>query len=345
MRHGPEPLVRRVMVTHADEPIGRRIVKALFHDEGVGHVLGVGEGAAPRGFDRFLADPEGRFAYVRSALSRHRPVSDLFGSSRVRDAGIDTVVHVPSHRAGPASATRFLAGLPPRTAEARLLVQHCLETPGIRSLVALGSAFAYRLQPGNANRLLETSELDLSPGVTPEVRSWIDCDMTFRAEVGSQRLTVVLLRVPTVVASGGYVYLNPLLSGRVGPRARPLGFDPICALVADKDVARAVRAAVFASRGGVYNVAGVESVPLSVLGRWTGRPCVPVPAPLLGLAAGALRLAGGELRLDALAGEHLRFGFTLDTSRAERELGFRPAYRIGVATGGDGALRLETAPV
>jgi hypothetical protein len=70
-----------------------------------------------------------------------------------------------------------------------------------------------------------------------------------------------------------------------------------------------------------------------------------VPAPLLGVAAGLLRLAGGELRLDTLAGEHLRFGFTLDTRRAERELGFRPAYRIGVAPAGDGQPRLETAPV
>ena len=64
-------MMRCVMVTHADEPIGRRIVKRLFHDEGVRHVLAVGTGAAPRAFDRFLADPEGRFQYLRSVLSRH----------------------------------------------------------------------------------------------------------------------------------------------------------------------------------------------------------------------------------------------------------------------------------
>jgi hypothetical protein len=42
---------------------------------------------------------------------------------------------------------------------------------------------------------------------------------------------------------------------------------------------------------------------------------------------------------------HLRYGFTLDTRRAERELGFRPGYRIGLARAGDGALRLEAAPI
>lgn len=337
--------MRSVMVTHADEPIGRRIVKTLFYDENVRCVIGVGSGPAPRAFDRFLADPDGRFGYVRSSLSRHRPVSDLFGSSRVREASIDTVVHVPSHQPSGGEAPRLLAGVPPRTAEARLLLQHALETPGVCAFVALGSAFVYRLWPGNANRVRESSELDLSPDVPAELRSWIDCDMVFHSEVGNQRLRVVLLRLPTVVASGGYVYLNPSLAGRAGPRLRPLGFDPVCALVADKDVAQAVAAAVHSQRAGVYNVAGTEAVPLSVLGRWTGRPLLPVPGPWLRLAAGALRLAGGETRLETLAGDHLHYGFTLDTSRAERELGFRPGHRIGVARAGDGELRLETAPI
>jgi UDP-glucose 4-epimerase len=337
--------MRSVMVTHADEPIGRRIVKRLFHDAGVTQVLGVGSGPAPRAFDRFLADPDGRFSYVRSVLSRHRPVSDLFRSTRVREACVDTVVHVPGHQPGAAGAARLLAGVAPRTAEARLILQHCLETPGIGALVALGSAFVYRLSPGNANRLRESSELDLSPDVPAELRSWIDCDMVFHAEVGNKRLRLVLLRLPTVVASGGYIYLNPTLEGRAGPRTRPLGFDPLCALVADQDVAHAVTAAVFASRSGVYNVAGAESVPLSVLGRWTGRRLVPIPGTWLRLVAGALRLAGGETRLETLTGAHLRYGFTLDTRRAERDLGFRPAHRIGIARAGDGELRLETAPV
>ncbi len=337
--------MRSILVTHADEPIGRRIVKKLFHDPEVGSVLAVGSGPAPHAFDRFLADAEGRFSYIRSALSRHRPVSELFRSARVRDMQVDTVVHVPAHQPAEGGAQRLLAGVPPRTAEARLVLQHCLASPGIRSLVALGSAFVYRLSPGNANRVEESSELDLGPEVPAELRSWIDCDMTFHAAVGSEQLRVVLLRLPTVVASGGYVYLNPSLAGRAGVRARALGFDPVCALVADKDVAQAVARAVRSERSGVYNVAGAEAVPLSVLGRWTRRPLVPLPGPWLKLASRLLRLAGSEARLEALAGAHLHYGFTLDTKRAERELGFRPAYRIGVSRAGDGERRLETASV
>jgi len=61
--------------------------------------------------------------------------------------------------------------------------------------------------------------------------------------------------------------------------------------------------------------------------------------PLLAAAAAGSRL----LRTGRAAPypPHLRYGFTLDTRRAERALGFVPGDRIGVARVGDGAQRLE----
>jgi nucleoside-diphosphate-sugar epimerase len=334
-----------VLVTHADEPVGRRVVKTLFHDPEVARIFAVGEGPLPRAFERFRASSAPRLDYARSDLARHRPASDLFHSPELREAEIDTIVHVPRHGAPAGATAPLVAGVAERTAEARLVLQHALECTSVRSLVAVGSAFVYRLPPGNANRLDESSELDLDPDVAPEARSWIDCDMLFHGELHNDRLRVVLLRVPTVVAEGGYVYLHPLLAGAPGPRLRHLGFDPICALVSDKDVARAVQAALHASRPGIYNVAGREAVPLSLLARWTGRASLPVPGALLGLAGRAARALGREAPPGASEAARLRFGFTLDTRRAERELGFRPADRIGLARAGDGSLRLETASV
>jgi len=333
--------LKRVLVTHADEPIGRRAVKTLYHDARVAAIFAVGDGPPPRSFDKFLSDGETRVTYARVDLARHRPVSDLFHSTAFRAAEIDTVVHVPRHGAAASEQAPLVAGLAERTAETRLLLQHCLEAPEIESLVALGSAFVYRLAPGNVNRLDEDSELDLDPDVPPEIRSWIDCDMLLHGEVHNDRLRVVLLRAPTVVASGGYVYLHPTLSGRGGARMRPAGFDPICALISDKDVARAIARAVHAQAPGIYNIAGSEALPLSLLARWTGRETWPVPGPLLSLASRGARIAGRAFEA-ALDGPHLRYGFTLDTKRAELELGFRPLDRIGMARAGDGDLRLET---
>jgi UDP-glucose 4-epimerase len=329
-----------VLVTHSDLPLGRRIVKVLWHDAGVDRIVALGEGPPPRAFDGFRVGTTPRLVYERIDLARQRAVADLFRSRRLRDLGIDTVVYVPRHGAAP-EGPPVVARVPTRVAEARLVLHHALEGRGIRALVALGSAFVYKLAPGNANHLTERSELDLDPAVPAEIRAWIDCDMLFQAEAAGRRLRVALLRVPTVVASGGYVYLHPALEGGAGLRLRPIGFDPLCPLVADKDVARAVAAALRARASGTFNVAGRESVPLSVLGSWTGRPCVPLPGPLLRAAAGAAdRLGRGTWR-SVLDGPYLRYGTSLDTTRARTELGFEPRYRIGVTRAGDGMMRLE----
>ncbi len=335
----------RVLVTHADEPIGRRIVKTLFHDEDVESIFALGDGPPPRSFDRFLTGGQRGVTYSRVDIAKHRPISDLFHSTRFRAAEIDTVVYVPRHGAGAADSPPLVGGISERTAESRLLLQYCLETASIRNLIAIGSAFVYRTPPGNANRLNEDSELDLDPEVPPEIRSWIDCDMIFHGEVHNDRLTVVLLRVPTVVAGGGYVYMNPSLAGRPGTRLRALGFDPICALVSDKDVAGAVRAAVRTPVSGIFNIAGDQSVPLSIVADWTGRSSIPVPGPLLRWLSPAARALGLESRDGPVDCPQLRYGFTLDTSRAESKLGFRARYRIGLARAGDGALKVETASI
>jgi nucleoside-diphosphate-sugar epimerase len=332
--------MRNVLVTHADLPLGRRIVKVLWHDTGVDRIVAVGEGAVPRAFHPYRIGAAPRLVYERIDLARQRSVSELFRSKRLRMIGVDSVVYVPRHGAGP-EGPPVVAKVAARTAEARHVLHFATESRAIERLVAVGSAFVYRLTPGNANHLTEDSPLDLDPNVPAELRTWIDCDMLFHAALSSARLRVVLLRMPTVVASGGYVYLHPGLEGAAGLRVRPAGFDPLCPVIADKDVALAVRAALRGGASGVFNVAGREALPLSVLGRWTRRPCVPVPGPLLRAASLAAAQLGNERLQTALGGSHLRYGMSLDTARASRALGFAPRYRVGVVRAGDGVQRLE----
>jgi nucleoside-diphosphate-sugar epimerase len=335
--------MRAVLVTHADLPLGRRIVKRLWHEPGLERIVALGEGPPPRAFDAFRIGVAPRLVYERLDHARQRSVSDWFRSRRLREIAPEAVVYVPRHGVAP-EGPPVVARVPTRTAEARLVLHHALEHRSVRALVALGSAFVYALSPGNANHLGEDSPLQLDPDAPASLRAWIDSDMLFQAELQSRRLRVVLLRLPTVVASGGYVYLHPLLEGPAGPRMRPAGFDPLCPVIADKDVAHAVAAALAGTAAGVFHVAGRERVPLSVLGRWTGRPTVPVPGPLLRIAArGAARLGVA----DSLDAPLARYGMSLDVGRAAAELGFAPRYRIGMARAGDGAQRLEAvlAPV
>ena len=332
--------VIRVLVTHADEPIGRGVVKRLARDPRVHAIFAVGSGPTPRAFDALLAGDGPPAHYARAVLSRHRGASDLFHAQRFREAEIDTIVHLPPHAREREPTSSPWAGLTEITAETRLVVQHALEVRSVRNLVALGSAYVYRLHPGNANRLTEDSELDLDPRVAPEIRAWIDADMIVHGEVHSERLRVVLLRAPTVVGKRGDLFLSPLLHPE-RPLARATGFDPLCPVISHQDVLRAIEAAVFAQKSGIYNVSGREVLPLSELVRAAGRSAWSLPHPLLGAWGAGARLFGAGWRRLPYQGPALRYGFSLDTRRAERELGFRPADRIGAAPAADGAPRLE----
>ena len=229
--------------------------------------------------------------------------------------------------------------LTPLAAEARAVVQHCLESETIQHLVALGSAYVYRLTPGNANRLGEGSELEFRAEAA-ELRAWVDSDLVFQAEAHGRRLCVSLLRVPIVVASDGELLLSPFRSDTPGHGLRRLGFDPMCPLITEHDAVRAVLLAVRAQRGGVFNIAGAEAVPLSRLARWVEGRDIAVPELVQRLLS--LELPGWT-RSEQRGGQratHLRYGFTLDTRRAQRELGFAPHYRIRPDSAGSGGLEV-----
>ena len=360
-----------VLVTHADQPIGRCLVGRLYHDERIDSILAVGEGPPPRAFDRYLSDAGARLRYTRTTLTRQRPAAELFRASAQSDRPVEAVIYVPRHveatsrgASRPRHRSRTLSTLSPRTTEARIVLQRSLACSSIRQLVALGSAFVYRLDSGNSTRVTEESELDLAPDLPAEDRAWVDSDMLFHGELGGDQLTVALLRIPTVVGWDGAVHLNPALSmnsnsSRAGlsghpPRIRPLGFDPMCALVAEEDVATAVQLALHRRAKGIFNVAGRDTMPLSRLERcFAMRDRVEDGSPgLVGQlwwqAAEAVRLlglprraGGGPDRSSGRGASYLRYGFTLDTRRAEAVLGFRPAYRIGEDRLPDGSRRLD----
>jgi nucleoside-diphosphate-sugar epimerase len=114
-------------------------------------------------------------------------------------------------------------------------------------------------------------------------------------------------------------------------------------LISDKDAVRALALAVQADVTGIFNIAGREAIPLSRLAEWTARGELALPGPVFSGISRLLHLTRGQRARLVLGGYQQRYGFTLDTTRARRELGFRPVYRVGRSRDGDGRLRLETA--
>lgn len=344
IRNEPE-FGSRIALTHADSPIGRRLVKSLYHDPRIERIVALGPGPPPSVFDRFLSSDERRLTYSRIDLARHRSMATFFNSSLVKEARIDSLLYVPAHGWPTTQEQPLAGGLASQTAEARLVLKHALELRDLSTLICLGSALVYRLSPGNSNLFNESSELDLAPDASPEVRCWVNADMIFQGEFQNPGLRVVLLRLPSVVGTGGKVYFNPVMATALNSRIRSMGFDPICALVSDKDVVRAMQLALHGNARGAFNIAGFETVPLSVFAEWTGEPSVPVPASLISWASRLATFVGAAPPAAATANPHLHYGFTLDTQRAARELGFEPGYRIAPGPVVEGRFRLESAPI
>ena len=333
-----------VLVTHADTPVGKSVAESLIRDPNVDAVFAIGKEAPPRRLERYLRGAHARMFYRQIDLCRHRSVSNLFNSEMFRQAGIDTVVYIPCH-AVPTSDDAFLhAGLPRRVTETRLILQACLRSELVENVIALGSAYVYRLPPGNANRLDENSQLDMDPHIEPNIRAWIDSDMMIHGEVYNARLRVDLLRIPTVVANGGHIYFNPVLPGGKRPRMPAIGFDPMCPLVSIRDVTRAIAAALHSDRAGVFNISGNEAVPLRGLARGVPRKPSPEIFPRAGWLSGITRLLPDISRLRRTPDSHLRYGFTLDTRAAEHELGFRATDQIYIVRDRNGALSFEAIP-
>jgi nucleoside-diphosphate-sugar epimerase len=328
---------KRVLVTHADEPIGRALATRLIEDPSIEQLHTVGAPGGENPFEhRFALCPE-RFRHHEAHLHTPRDVEELFAASDP-----DAVILVPRASERIPRGRVRLADVPRRTVETRLILQQCLERTSVGQLVALGSMAAYELSPDNANHLDEDSPLALDPERPAAARAWVDCDMMLHAEVHHPTLSVALLRVAPVLTCEGDLVFAPADLGRISLRA--LGFDPMCPLVVDRDVVQAAMLALHLEARGVFNIAGDQSLPLSVIDRARRSFRLNLPGAWLSLLGRGFEQLGDGGWARRLDGPQQRFGASLDTRRAQRELGFRPGYRIALRASGAAGPSLEALP-
>jgi UDP-glucose 4-epimerase len=128
-----------------------------------------------------------------------------------------------------------------------------------------------------------------------------------------------VLRMVYTLGPTGHGTLAKFLRGARVPTI--LGYDPLFHFMHEEDVVDALVVAVDARPRGVFNVAGPQPVPLSVIISETGRTNVPVPGPLFAAALGRFGLP----RLPRGALEHVRYPVTVDASAFVRATGFKHA--------------------
>jgi nucleoside-diphosphate-sugar epimerase len=324
--------VRRVLVTHVDSTVGRRLLKALYRDPEVGLILGVDTGPSPS----FLEPYRTKCVYQRLDLAKARHLLSFFQSERFARARLDSVIHLPFVQERPGE--RVPGNVHLLVSETRRLLLHVKREKQIQRFIYLSTGFVYRPEPGNVNIVNEEQFLDFEGGGDTEIRGWIDSDLVSQAELHNPHLKVTILRAATVITESGEFLLSPPLE-RGEP---PLGFDPMVSVVADRDVALALGLAMHADRPGIYNIAGREVFPRSALvGAAARTGSLFLPSLLresvawLGQAVAAFRSSNVDFT---------RYGIVLDTRRAAEALGFEPHYRIEIRGAGFGR-RIETIRV
>ncbi|MBX3223320.1 MAG: SDR family oxidoreductase [Labilithrix sp.] len=128
-----------------------------------------------------------------------------------------------------------------------------------------------------------------------------------------------VLRMVYTLGPTGHGTLATFLRGARVPTI--LGYDPLFHFMHEQDVIGALVTALATRPRGVFNVAGPQPVPLSVIIEETGRTNVPLPGPLLGAALGRFGLP----RLPRGALQHIRYPITVDASSFVRTTGWSHA--------------------
>jgi nucleoside-diphosphate-sugar epimerase len=312
-----------VAVTGPTGEIGLPLLAEMERDPAIGRVRGM----ARRPFDP-AAEGWSKVAYRRGDILDRGSLAALFD-------GADVAVHLAFAIFGGREETRRI-----NLEGSRNAFEAAIEA-GVERLVYASSVAAYGFHPDNPQPLTEdvpargsesfyysAQKAELEAALNDLlVGSGVDAYVFRPCIVAGPRATMLIEKVVDGVRLG-----DPLPALRRGlarlPLPKPLLPDPGAPiqLVHHDDVAGALAAAI-AGKGkpGAYNLAGEGKIGIGEIARALGWHTTPVPSPAVGLGAGiAKRLTFLSPQLEWATA--LRTPVLMDTSKARRELGWKPRF-------------------
>jgi UDP-glucose 4-epimerase len=297
---------RRVLVTGVARWWGALVVQRLVEDPDVAEIIGI-DVREPR-YDLGRAD------YLKLDI-RHSLIGKL-----VRSVGIDTVVHTliridsfdmdprRAHEMNVIGTLNLLAGCAGEGSPVRRFV---LKSSGH----VYGSRFDLPAGLREDHRLDSNSRHQFVRDIV-EVESYVS-DFAVR----NRNISTLVLRFANSLNPDEPQPLARYLDLEVVPTVA--GYDPSLQLIHRDDCVDALTLATKKGPAGAYNIAAPGPEPLSKLLDAAGKLHAPLLPPLgLGLAAFAVRKAGVAFLSPQLL-DLLRWGRSLSTAKAARELGFR----------------------
>jgi len=290
----------KILVTGASGRLGRVLSRRLIKE---GHeVLGMDRRPWP--------DPPRELTMFQMDV-RKRPAEEVFRTHRPA-----AVIHM-------ATVTHFTSKAEERhrinLGGTRAVFDHSAQY-GVEHVVFVGRHTYYG---ASADSPLYHTEADPPHAVAtfPELADLVAADLYAGAALWRHLdLTTTVLRFSYMLGPTRRGTLASFLRGPLVPQA--MGFDPLFQFMHDEDVVEAILKSLEVRLRGVYNVAGPQPVPLSVLIKVTGRRSLTLPAPLLPRFNGRFGLP----RLPAGAMNHLKWPVTIDDSQFRAATGFEHRF-------------------
>jgi nucleoside-diphosphate-sugar epimerase/1-acyl-sn-glycerol-3-phosphate acyltransferase len=298
---------RRILVTGAGRSTGRRLVAALAADERVARVIAVDDLHPPE------EPPEG-VETIQEALDSPALIEAL------HSGGIDTLVHLGVTAEPEAAGGR--AVMKERNVLGTMqLLAAAYHAPDLRRVVLKSTTAVYGAAPSDPAMWTESMQHEAPrSGFGKDAMQVEDYVRSFDRR--RPDVTVTVLRLANQV---GPTVSNPLTRYFELPTCPTvLGFDPRLQFLHESDTERVLEIAVLGPAvRGTFNVAGDGVVLLSQAIRIAGKPPLPIPEPLVSVAAELLRRS---IDFSPEQVRFLQFGRVADTAAARERLGFTPKW-------------------
>jgi UDP-glucose 4-epimerase len=259
------------------------------------------------GIDRrpFRDAPEG--VEVHELDIRKRAAEDVF--RRVRP---DAVIHM-------ATVTHLIVQSEDRyrinLGGTRAVFEHS-KSYGVKHVVFVGRHTYYGAAPDSPLFHVE-DEPPMGLSSFPELADLVAADLYAGSALWRYpEFTTTVLRFVYTLGTTGHGTLATFLRGSRVPTI--LGYDPLFQFMHEEDVVGALALTLEKKPRGVFNVAGPQPVPLSVVIRETGRSNMPLPELFFHAALGRFGLP----KLPTGALEHIKYPITIDGAAFRTATGF-----------------------
>ncbi len=318
---------RSIAISGANTFLGRNLVGLLGEDPSVSRIVVV-DVENPN-----TAGPKTSFY----DLDLTQPGVDSRLAEILQAEAVDTFVHL-AFLENPTQATAFAHELE-SVGTMRVLV--ACHKQKIKKIVVGSCSLVYGAHPDNPNFLTEDRALRGLHGAH-YIADKIDLEeQVAKFAGGHPDTTVTVLRFATVLGPTAQNFVVRWLSRSIVPTV--LGYDPLVQFVHEVDAVTALKLAIDRSVGGVFNVGSEGVLPISTVIKLVGRLAIPVPYGLLRRTSALLWVAQLSEAPPPFAAL-MKYLCVMDCSKAQRELGFRPAYTTRDAVlDFEGALRLREA--